>query len=351
MGVFLTVLITFFGTSGLFIFVVFYVYTHPEKLDKWIGMGASLLAKCSRKYDEVATKHEIQGKLNSFAKDLSEVSDLKPTKLKVRWTESQDEIQLEEGEVVLVLRDRGYRNRNFVHASYLYTSTMLLRELKHHISQKQAASLDIFTTQKIIRKENKDAMHIFMKDIFNPLIKDKKIKDLIEQFVEIDKSGYYSQILLKELNYLGSKGFLTVPRETIIKEVRDLISFLHQFAKREVGDDSINDTFVGLYMKCSIKIVSTQMVRLLDKVQTPITRILKSFDKGIENVYVIGPAHEEASTFIEKVCEGVCEQRDTVERVETKTMAGQITKNQTKQAVDTYYVHLRDLSSTEHIIP
>ena len=328
------------GVITIGIIVLIIISANPDKIEKWMN----IFAKFKPRADAFRTKYEIQSKINSFATDMAEMTDSKPAKIHLKWASSNkdtDDIHLEDGSVILVMRDRGYKNKNFVHASIFYTSNILLKETKRHISQKQAKALDLYTAHKLIEKQGKDAMHIFMSDFLNEHLKDKKIKDLFTKFMTIDATGYYTHILLKELRYLGIKQFLTANKRLITKEVNDLILFLEAFAGREVGDMTTKDTFIGEYTRCSIKIVSSVMTRLGQKHSVPIQKILETFNVGVENVYVIGPAKDsEATEFIQEVCKDVCTQNSGIIIIEQKTFSGQIKKDGKKQNTKTYYVHL-----------
>src|SRR3990167_3616743 len=196
-----------FGLGGLVVgYCIIYTFRHPELLEKWRALIFDLLSLINKKYKYSASKADIQSKLNSFAGDLANDLDIEVTKIKIRWAAKaeEEEIHLEDDEAIIVLRDRGYKNKNFVHAAFFYTSTTLLAHTKRHLSKKQGESLDLFTTKKVIEKSNKSALEIFMRDYFQPLLEDEKIQQLIKQFVAIDKSGLYTHVLLQELSYLGS---------------------------------------------------------------------------------------------------------------------------------------------------
>lgn len=332
--------------------IVYKAFTHPELVEKWASYFYRGMTYINKKYQYKATQNEIQSKINSFVADLSKDANLDPVKAKIRWTarEEDEDIQLEDDEVIIVIRDRGYKNKNFVHAAYFYTSTTLLRHAKRHLSKKQAESLDLYTTKIVIERDNKQALEIFMRDYFQPLLEDSEVQDLIKKYVDIDKSGFYTHILLQELTYLGNKSFLDKKDEAVIIEVKNLIAFLYQFATREVGDVKSPDEFVGKYSRCAIKIVSTQATRDSGKHEGPANRIIKTFESGIENVYVIGPCEDDAINFINKACDHVLQQKDDIVTIKKDKFAGVTRKNKKIRRSDTYFVHLQNPSQSKYLI-
>lgn len=342
-----------FSIGGVTVsYCVVQVIKHPELVEKWQGIIFGWLSHFNSKYKYLAIKKDIQSKLNSFVSDMAEDLGVDATKVKVRWTANSEneEVQIEDNGVVIVLRDRGYRNKNFVHAAYFYTSTTLLSHTKRHLSQKQGKSLDLYTTKKVIKKQNKPALELFMRDYFQPLLEDDKIRALISKFVAIDKSGMYTHVLLQELTYLGTKSFLNKKDRLIVEEVNQLIDFLSQRAGREVGDNSIQEEFVGKYSRHSIKIVSTRQVREMGKFHVPAQRVLKAFEHGIENVYVLGPLKDGGKKFIESACASIVSQNEAIEIVKKAKFKNITRRGEEERLTDTYFVHLRNASKTEYLI-
>lgn len=321
--------------------VIFYL--NPEKFDKWVTMIIRLLNFVGFNFRRQLEKREIQASINTFVKSLSETSDIEAVGAKIKWTGRQgdDEVKWDQDEVVLVMRDKGQQQRNFVHAAYLFTSTTLLKNVKKHLSKRQTQSLDLYTTGKIIEGHDQAALDYFVKDIFDPLLQDEKINAMVESFRDIDTSGFYANVLLRELSYLGHKVIFSKDRTAVYEEIHSLIDFLRSFALREVGDMTTSDEFVGRFLRCSIKIVAMASTREQNNTTSPSDRICRAFEKDVENVYVIGP-HPEGKEFIEKVCGIVMTRHDHRQALKKKTFRGVTTKGGKSVKADTYLIHLHN---------
>lgn len=342
-----------FGLGGLVVgYSAIHAFKHPELVEKWRATIYDWLSLINSKYKYHATKNDIQGKINSFVSNLAGDLDIDPPRVKLRWTaqDDEEEVHLEDDEVIIVMRDRGYKNKNFVHAAYFYTSTTLLSHTKRHLSKKQGESLDLFTAKKVIERSNKSALELFMRDYFQPLLEDDKIRALINQFVEIDKSGLYTHVLLQELSYLGSKTFLNKKDQAVIGEVHNLIDFLLARANREVGDNSGDEEFIGKYSRCSIKIVSTKAVRDAGKYEKPAERVLRAFNSGVENVYILGPLKDGGKKFIEDVCACIVERNPKIEVIKKDKFTNVTRKNKVEKQTDTYFAHLQNPAHTQYLI-
>lgn len=348
MGEFLVGVLT---SGGVFVAFGTFVYAHPEKLEKWVGVVLAGVGFVTDKFSRQQIKYDIQGSINSFVKRLAQDSHVEDVGIKIKWTgqDQTDEVHWKDGEVVLVMKDRGQRNRNFVHAAYLFASTSLLKNVKTHLSKKQSTAIDLFTTGKILEEENPPALDYFVSDIANPLLEDEKVKGFVEQFEDIDKSGYYVNILLQELHYLGTKVVFNQRKSEVYEEVGRLIAFLRQFAMREVGDDTVPEEFIGHFLRTSIKIVSTAHVRQAGKTSGPAERVCRAFEKGIENVYVIGPHFDDGKEFIDMVCEAVKIKAPHLAIVRNRTFTGATTLDGQTTATSTYMVQLQNRRSRKFI--
>lgn len=338
-----------FGFGGL---VVYLILTNPDKSKRWAAIFCDLFSFIFKKLKYNATQYSIESKINDFVDRLSKSSDVEPTKVKIKWAgrNEEEKCYFEEDQVVLVMRDREYRNKNFVHAAYFFTSSTLLWRTKRHISQKQSQAIDIYTTKKIIENEDSSSLRIFMQEYFQPLLEDVQIRELVDKFIEIDQSGFYTNILITELTYLGQKTLMDARTQDIIIEVKNLIQFLYRFATREVGDESTLDIFIGKYCRCSIKIVSTAIVRYLDRAEGPTKRIKGAFSTGVENVYVIGPDADGGRKFISKVCQAVIDDNCDCVIVNKKKFPGSVIKNKKRSPTTTYFVHIHNHQAVKYII-
>lgn len=349
MGEFLVGLLT---GSGIIVALVVYVYMHPEKLEKWVAMILDAVGFVTDRFYRKQVKYDIQSGINSFVKRLAQDSHIENVGVKIKWAggkDQTDDVHWKDGEVVLVMKDRGQRNRNFVHAAYLFVSTSLLKNVKTHLSKKQSTAIDLFTTGKILEEENPPALDYFVSDIASPLLEDEKIKGFVEQFEDVDRAGYYVNILLQELHYLGTKVVFNQRKNDVYEEVARLITFLRQFAMREVGDDSIPEEFIGHFLRTSIKIVSTAPVREAGKTHGPSERICRAFEKGIENVYVVGPHFNNGREFIDMVCEAVKTKAPHLAVVRNRTFKGAITLDGESKQTSTYMVQLQNRSGRKFI--
>lgn len=351
---FVIVLYQIFGFPigvGITLLVVWYFIKNPEKFEKWMSMIAWAVSRVWKNVDYYATKAEIQGRVNSFVANLEANTTTNFPRISLRWTaRGNDEIVWEEGKAIIVMRDRNHRNKNLIHAAYLFTAEALLKKSAKHLSKAQKISLDLFSTKLILEKENKSAVEQFMSEYYVPEIdKNEDIRGLTQQYVHIERLGAFFPILIQELTYLGSKVFLAKPSAEIIAEVKSLVGFLGKFAQREVGDTTIQDTFVGKYMRCAIRIVASKAVRERGDITSHKERINYCVQGKFENIYIIGSGEKKNIKFMDEVAEGCLTENEGLEKARGHQFKGQIKIRGNLTNVSTYLIHLHNSSAVKYL--
>ena len=356
---FLIDLLTKLGFGGTFIsgavfatVIILYVFKHPEKFEKWLAIIAHIVSKVWKGASYFAIKHDLQSKINSFVGNINLNTTANFPGVSIKWSgKDNEELIWEEGKIVLVMRDRNNQSKNFVHAAYFFTSEVLLRKSKTHLSKTQKLSIDLFATQKILEKESANLVEQFMKDYFSPEVeKSDDLRNFIKQYISVDKVGIFFPILVQELSYLGNKIFLDKPNAEVIEEVKSLISFLETFSKRNVGDTQTQDTFTGKYMRSAIKIVASKNARERGDVVPHKERVSECLKNGFENVYMIGSGGFLNKRFMNKVLEAVKNDHPETENVKTYSFKGLIYQSGTPKKVDTYLIHLRNSEAVRYIL-
>lgn len=331
------------STGAVFLVLAVYFIKNPEKFQKWISMFYWLISHLWKRAKYYAIKNEIEGKINSFVSGLSNSMVVALPKVRVRWAQpdEKEELVFEEYEAIIVMRDRKFKNKNIVHATYFYTAQVMLREPKKYLSAHIKTSLDLFATKKIIEKESKAALEQFLSDYFSPEVeKNDDIKKLISQYLKIDRLNIFFPVLIQELTYLGKKVILSQNKDEIIKEVKQLVNFLETFAERRVGDTRIPDSFSGNYIHCCIKIVASLKVRLIGDINVHKKRINEGIKAGFENIYVIGSAEEDNKAYMDAVVNSCLNHNQRVSLEKKVSFPGVIYFSDRQSKVQTYLIHL-----------
>jgi len=237
-------------------------------------------------------KHDLQGRVNDFVRRLRKKTPGSfNSKLKLEWVDSNTKRSalLADGRIVLRLRSNDPQEHNFVHGTYLYISKCLLSKTKRYLSRPQKDAIDLYTVSKLIKEEKPSVTEYFLDEFLHPSTSDPKSKQakLIDDFAIIDNAGYFFQLFIQELEYIGDKIFGKKRNQMIATEVYNLVDFLRPLSQRRIGDETDLD-FNGSYCKLSIVIVG-KPAKLLNSIEPYVHFINnKVIPHKVDTIYIIG---------------------------------------------------------------
>lgn len=192
--------------------LLLYFISHPEVAAKWGAIINSLFSKISKGAERRSVALDIQGRLNSFAKNLnSEVADIIPYGVQIQWVIGgvTKESFLKENTVIVRLGYHTNQDDNIIRAAMEYIGRGLLSVSRTHTDEKVMKAIDLISTKKLLQKERKTALPYFYSEIMNPLRQsDSDLDKYVLIANNLDEMGYFARILLKELQILGRIGNL-----------------------------------------------------------------------------------------------------------------------------------------------
>ncbi|MFA5831404.1 MAG: hypothetical protein WC878_06240 [Candidatus Paceibacterota bacterium] len=341
----------FISGAGIVILVLYSFFKNPEKFEKCISLIAQWGSLIFKKAEYLATKTFIQSRINMFVSTLELHTSANFPRVSLRWAmqDGEDEIILEEGQAILIMRDRKNNTKNLIHAAYFFTSESLLKKTERHLTENQKTSINLFSTLQILIKENKSAADQFQNEYIVPeLEKNDSLREYLRQYNNIDKTGIFFPIFIQELWYLGRKIFLDKPTIEVKREIKALADFLEKFSNRQIGE-LINLDFFGRYMRCRIFIVASKDLRECGFSESYVLSINKAIQKKYENFYIIGSAEKENIKFIDEVAKAVISKNTNVEIVRNCTFRGRIVRDGLVIPVVNYLVHFHNSNAVTYL--
>ena len=325
---------------------VWYIFAHPEILDKWASIFYRSLKAIYKGADKQFVKYNIQSTINGFiAKLNTNVPNLDAQRINIEWIE--DEITpdtfLKSGTLVLRMHKSANQNRNIVNATYTFVSREVLKKAKTYLAPHQKDAIDLFVSYKALEKAGHDIMDAFVQTYLRDGLEKDSIDKLYAKFEKIDISGLFFPVFITEMTFLGEKIFgRGVNRNKIYKEVDALISFLLTLANRKTGEYS-NLEHGGEYSKFAIRIVGKQH-KIEDEGKQIYINNIRRITQPIETLYLIGNSYNHK--FIDGVSSDLIED-DLWEIFHKATSNAKLrTSEGTEFSVKTYITTLRKKSVT-----
>ena len=279
---------------GIILVLIVLTIKYIEKIQIWISLIERILGKISSKYQRKGISDEIEGKINSYAKNLNaQFKEVLPYGIKIEWVEDDKEFDresfLKENQVIVKIKPHINRDRNLVIASLEYVSRGLIPEARNYVSRHLMKAIDYKMVHKILLslKANSAIEHFFSK-IFPQETNDKKeISEYLEKLHEIDDRGLFVPIFLVELIALGKKIPPNVEsyRKRAISEVKNFLVFVYNQAKASPGEQT-ELCFTSKEIKMGILLVA-KFETSLHGADPYLKRFGKNIREGCDRVYVV----------------------------------------------------------------
>jgi len=285
-----------FGTGSAFIILLLFF---PEKVEKWRALVWSWIEATGllyRRASKEKIKHNIQGTVSSFAKDLGyDLPDYDPPGVKIEWVEQASDRKafIESGKAVIRLRREDPRNENIAAACMLYVSAILLRKAGRYLSSTQREAVELYVGFRMLQDELEEVLDVFVDKWLFPGIEkgNEKISTYFERFRGIDAAELFTPVFLQELIYMGEKVFGRRRDDSVMREVDSALEFLELHAQRKLGEHLDMPYFDGEACRFAIMIVGIPPnidEQRYDVYFRHITERL--LPCGVETIYMVGPA-------------------------------------------------------------
>jgi len=281
--------IQLFGWPSIFGVIFIYIFiVNPEKGDRFLSFVSKWFSKFSKSAEKVAVAKGIQNKINNFVKTInSEVEDLLPYKLKIKWINESigKDSFIRNRKVVIILKYHQNQDENLSLATLFYMKESIIPEAKPHISNKLSKSIDLMMTKKALYSfvDARSSFGYFVREILRKETeKNDEIKLFCSVIEELDSRGLFTRVLLRELKELGYKrAGITEIGDTVV-ETEKFTKFLDRIARKEQEED-VPLTFNGRYIKISIILVARPGNSELDSF---IKIVKKKIKENVSIIYI-----------------------------------------------------------------
>ncbi len=283
-----------FGVTCTLGIIWFYInnFEKFERLFKLIYTVLSFIPLIRRKYlyNRIATS--IQSNINTAAKDINkQAPNILPHAMKLEWVKTGEEADtyLREGEIIVKIIPKDDNDRNAVVSTLSYLQKGLIPQARHYIDKTLMQAMDFTTTKEILSiSKLESAISYFITNYVDPEISSNlQLSIDCSDLDTINQAGYYSRILLKQMELLGRKLYATTPTEIVRRETRDFAQFLKDIStQKELGILPDLD-FAHPRIRVKILLVARDETKQWG-IKPYIKRIIEAQSKGFEYLYICG---------------------------------------------------------------
>lgn len=286
----LALLLGVFGTAGLFIWAIVYLFVlNPAKGEIIVGWIAGIVATVSKRAERTATAKTIQGRVDSFITSINtEVRGLLPFGLKIKWVspDISKEAFIENDRVIVLLNYHQNQDENLARATILYMQKAVIPEARPHIHQKLGRAIDFMMTKKALYSfvEARSSLGHFVETVLRPETdKDQELKELCTVIDTIDERGLLTRILLRELMELGVRRAGVTETGDTVFETSEFTKLLKRIAEKERGVD-VDPTFIKNNIRMTVIMVARP--ENVNHAQLYTNAVRKRLKNGIRTFYL-----------------------------------------------------------------
>ena len=272
----------------IFLWKFFWVKEFRNSVRRWIAINFPFLKLKigSIKSDiEIYLNHEIEiSNEQSFGNDI-----LINKKVKLEWipVEEEESIVLEENQVVIRLGYNMDENRNYVEAIMRFLEYGFIPTTKTYLNKNLRKALILELIHKTMLDRGNEAFNYYNQYHLAQELDDPTTMDYMEKTKLINRKGFFTPILLKELNELSNRLARTRERQTsqLDTEIDNFIIFLYNIANKESYKQQYRRDPPLDFIETFIKVT---VILAKDNISGHKNAIDVGLKKGAKNVYIAG---------------------------------------------------------------
>ncbi|MGH2637677.1 MAG: hypothetical protein ACRDF4_00050, partial [Rhabdochlamydiaceae bacterium] len=224
---------------GLPIIIILLILLALSVIGKWPNVRlflsdlTSLFGFLGRWLRKVRVVSEFEASINGFAAAFNAEADSKILpECTVRWVKpDQIESYLQQGHAIVCLSfGSGNHDKNFLVGAQHYVASAFLSQAKQFLRERYRKGIDLVLTRKMLTRARRGAISLFNQAFGE---EDITTKDAYGIFEELDRKGFFQQLLVPELFAYGEEVLADVPREEHLQETQGFIEWIHNLCGRE----------------------------------------------------------------------------------------------------------------------
>lgn len=292
--------LSFFGGGGLVAFLILWGLKNLDKVEVLAGWFYRTFSWVHRKWEYGKAAMDVQVAVNRVGEAINRESEnALPHAMKVEWAKTAQDVEafLRNGEIIVTMCPSPNRERNLVVSTIAYLGKGLLPRSRPYVDKTLMRATDFTVAKRIFMTAGQSmAMSFFFQNCLEPAMEtEPQLRDDCTALDKLEKAGFFTRVLVKQLSYLGDKVFPATPNETTSKETRDFLMFLVNIAGKEKGEDVPGGlAFAGSHIRANVMLVAREETRMWGtEAYDRRTKIV--LNSGIENMYICARGAENIS--------------------------------------------------------
>ena len=296
-------LIAPFGLGGAAgILLVLSLLSNPGILLKIWRILAKLLYDVFGIWKKKAQAAQIEGHINAAIQQLGNESPAAfSSTLKLEWiSDAEDYAKLDEGTVVVRVRNDPNLTKPLVAATMLYLETGVIPDSRPYVERRLLQAIDLALAYRILENSpQRDAVNYLTAHYLEPSTIDPRIAHFYETADIVDRAGILTRIVLRELSGYAAKLVGKRPTAVIRSESVNFFEFAARVIRRTT---EVPLTFFGRYLRCTVALIARPETYQRSGLALYQRNFQRDIDLGVNVIYLLsrGPRNLQVARLLAK---------------------------------------------------
>lgn len=274
---------------GLLWSLLLLVVTNLDRVADIIASSYKIGRKVDFWFEKNAVEKRLEVTISAASKKVNQEAgiELLPHGVDIKWDEPRKrDAFLKRGKIVVCLEPSYNEERNLARATMLYVQEDLISASQRFVNTTVMKCLNFAISRKMLMLDRKlHALKCLNEEFIEPEVeKMSQIRDYVFSMDNIDKKGYLTRILLRELSQLDAKLSPALTDPEARKETKAFTRLLGNLAEKK-EEDLVPLDFIGSIFRIGIMPIA-KIGRSFD-----ISKFVKTasyhYDQNIDVMYVV----------------------------------------------------------------
>ena len=242
---------------GLALFLLFYfTQNRAARLGGWLSRLISRITSQLMRAISWYGRKRVERRLEGLVKRGLRDGPFTTTQLRLKWADERTSAEafFRNERVIIRLPTGNVDDHSIVDAAFLFVSKALLPIQKRYLSNSQRQALDLYVTGRMIAASSPTLRDDFVSRFQSDFRTDDLGYQYLREFERLQRYGLFDEVLLRELEFLGSKALPPGGDAILARDVDALLQMLARLSRRDPGE-LINLTLERRYVRCGVVLV------------------------------------------------------------------------------------------------
>jgi len=277
------------GPLAVAVGVILYLVVFPDKAQQLTALLYTAVSWVYTRFRSRARGKRIESRINSACEKLArQHPEVVPHPIRLQWVgDDHDEVLqwLERDGLIVCVHGSGDEAGDTHAAAAAVVHKGVLKKARSYIPKSLMTAVDMAATHMLLAAIGDPEAYAKFAENLEDALSDQAARGWFNKLAQIEDRGYFTRILLPELNTLGERRFGAVPDDDTRVEAEEFTNFVHAIASRERGEE-VRLSFRGRTIRAAVILFTKAETLQEHGLDAHVHRVELCLDSGIERFYL-----------------------------------------------------------------